>query len=196
MSAWAATFAVVFDMAKRTKILTMSAALVALMVVMMYLGSLVEVLDLVTLFVASLLLVFSVIEFGGGWPWMIYAATAVLSVLLLPNKFCAWEFALIVGVLPMLKNYFEKLPRAACAVLKFVSFNLLFAATLALFYLLLGMQPEPIDLKLFVIPAYVAPAVLVALGNLCFYLYDTLLTRIITLYYQKYRDRVRRWLRL
>ncbi len=181
---------------RRTKILTLSAALVALSVVVMLIGSLVEVIDLVMLFVASLALVFAVIEFGGGWPWMIYAATAVLAVLLLPNPFTAWEYALVVGLLPMLKSYFERLPRVVCGVLKYVTFNLLFAAVVAVFYLGLGMPFAAVKLYVVTIPAYFVPAVLAVLGNLCYFCYDTLITRLVRLYYVKFRDRVRRALRL
>ncbi len=180
---------------KRTKILTLSAALVALSVVLMFLGSLVEVLDLVMLFVASLFLAFAVIEFGGGWPWMIYAATSVIGVLILPNKFVVCEYAVVVGLLPMLKSYFEKLPRVAGALLKYLSFNLLFGGAVALFYLVLGMPYAAVTVFSLTIPAYFVPVVLFALGNLCYFCYDILLTRMITLYYFKFRDRIRRALR-
>ncbi len=183
-------------MARRTKMLTMSAALVALMVVMMWLGSFIEVLDLVILFAASLCLVFSVIEFGGAWPWLTYAATAVIGALLLHNKVVVVEFALIVGLLPMLKNYFERLPLWLGTLLKFVVFNAQFALTLVLCYLVLDVPFQDVDLKLFVIPKLAVPFTLAVLGNLCFLCYDILLTRMITLYYMKYRSRVRRWLRL
>ncbi len=181
---------------RRTKILTLCAAIVALSVVLMLLGSLVEVLDLVMLFIVSIGLAFTVIEFGGIWPWMTYAATAVLAVLLLPNKFTAWEYAAIVGFLPILKSYFEKLPRVLGGVLKYVSFNLLFAGALAIFYFLLGMSYEAVALFTVTIPAYAVPILLCVLGNICYVCYDVLLTRLITIYYVKFRDRVRRALRL
>jgi hypothetical protein len=54
------------------------------------------------------------------------------------------------------------------------------------------------DEVIFGIPlsAYLIPAILLILGNICFLLYDILLTRLVSIYYYKYRDRVRRWLRL
>ncbi len=183
-------------MKNRTKKLTFSAAIVALSVVIMYLGSLVEVLDLVTLFIVSLLLVFSVIEFGGGWPWMTYAATAILAILLVPNPFTKWEFVLIVGLLPMLKSYLEKLPRVIGTILKYAVFNLLFAVTLALFCFIFGMKFEDETVFKITIPAYVVPVALWALSNICFLCYDILVTKMVTLYYLKYRDRVRRALHL
>ncbi len=184
-------------MKQNTKILALSAALVALSVILMYLGALSGVLDIAALYAASLLLVFSVIEFGGVWPWLTYAATAVLAVFLLsPSSFTAWEYVLVIGLLPMLKAYFEKLPRPVALVLKFVAFNLLFGGTLTLFYLVFKMPLEAETVFGLAIPAYAIPALLGVLGNLCFFCYDVLTTRIITLYYAKYRDRVRRALHL
>ncbi len=181
---------------KKTKILVLSAALVALSIVLMLLGSLVEVLDLVALFMASIGLVFAMIEFGRGWPWMIYAATAILSILLLPNKFTACEYAMVVGLLPMLKSYFERLPRVWELVLKYATFNLLFAGTVVVFYFLLGMPYEAITIFSVTIPAYIVPVALFVLGNICYICYDLLLTRLIIFYYAKLRDRIRRALHL
>ncbi len=195
MNAWAETCAVASDM-RRTKILTLSAAMTALIVVLMLLGSLVEVLDLVTVFAASLFVVFAVIEFGGAWPWLIYAASSVLALLLVPNPFLPCEFAMVVGLLPMLKSYCERLPGVFSWILKIVSFNLLFGGVIVVFYTLLGMPFEALVIFRITIPAYVVPAILVVLGNICFLLYDILLTRMLIIYYQKYRDRVRRRLRL
>ena len=60
-------------MSKKTsmqvKYLTVSAMLSALGVVMLGLGSLVEVLDLTFAVIASLLTVYAVIEIGGAYPW-------------------------------------------------------------------------------------------------------------------------------
>jgi hypothetical protein len=178
---------------RRTKQLTVSAALTALIVVLLYLGSLVEVLDLVTIFLAALFIAFAVIELGR-WKWMVYAASALLAILLLPNKFVAWEYAL-VGVLTILKSYLERLTSLVQWVLKLVSFNILYGGMLALFFFLFGMALTPLTVFSFTIPAYLFPAVLFVLGNLCYLLYDFCMTRMITFYFIKYSDRVRRWLR-
>ena len=179
----------------KTKKLTLSAALSALIVVILLLGSLVEILDLTTIFLAGLFLVFSVIELEGNWKWMIYAVSSILAILLLPNKFVAVEYTLL-GVTVILKSYFERLPSILSWVLKFLSFNILFGVVIALFYLVLGMPYQNEMIFGVTLPAYLIPAVLLFLGNLCFLLYDVLLTRLISVYYYKYRSRVRRWLRL
>ena len=179
----------------QTKRITISAALCALIYVVLWLGSLVEVLDLTTVFFAGFFLIFAAVELGDSWKWMVYAGSALLTILLLGNKFVAFEYALL-GMTVVLKGYFERLPRLISWVLKFVSFNILFGVVIALFYLVLGMPFEEEVILGIAIPPYVVPGLLLALGNLCFYLYDILLTRMVGIYDRKYRDRVRHWLRL
>ena len=66
--------------------MTLCAVLSALGVVLLYLGSFIEVLDLSVALLASLAIVVLVIERGGAYPMMTYGVTALLSLLLLPNK--------------------------------------------------------------------------------------------------------------
>lgn len=180
-------------MIKRTKKLTLSAALTALITVLLYLGSLIEVLDLVTVFLACVFVAFAVLELGGWWYWMVWAASALLSVLLLPNKFAAIEY-LMVGLLTILKNFLERLPPLPQWLLKFLSFNALYAGMLCLFFFVLGVENDSLVFFGVTVPPYLFPVILAVLGNLCYLLYDILLTRLIALYLAKYSDRVRRWL--
>jgi len=179
---------------KRTKKLTVAAILVALCVVILSVGSLVEVLDLCTVFVASLMVAFAVAELGSPWQWLVFAASAVLSVLLVPNKYAAWEYALVVGVLPILKQYWERLPRPIAFLLKFVSFNILFAGVLCLFLFALGMPLEPLSLFGVTVTRGAEIAILAGLANLCFFIYDYLLTALAVAYGRRIRPRFARFL--
>ena len=93
-------------MRRGTKRLTISAALVALTVVLLWLGSLIEVLDLVTAFVASLFIAFSVAEFGVAWSFLPWIAAGTLSCLLMPGAFISWEnfFLTIVGTIAIIET--------------------------------------------------------------------------------------------
>ena len=68
----------------KTRRMTACAVLCGLNIVIMYLGTVIEVLDLSASVVASLACIFAVIEMGGSFPWLIYAVTGVLSLILLP----------------------------------------------------------------------------------------------------------------
>ena len=67
-----------------TKKLAVCSMLCALGVIMLSLGSLVDVLDITMAVVASLFCIFAVIEYGGSAPWMIYISTSLLALILAP----------------------------------------------------------------------------------------------------------------
>ena len=85
---------------KATRRLAVSAVLAALGVVLLLLGSLVQVLDLSMAAIASLLVVFAVIEIGGKYPILIYLVTSVLSLLLLPVKTAALIYLCLRAIIP------------------------------------------------------------------------------------------------
>lgn len=181
-------------MNSRIKKLTLSAICAALGVVIMYLGSLIEVLDLTTVFMASLLIVFLQIELSGIWPWLAWGVTSVLAVMLLPNKFCAFEYAFFGGIYPLIKYYLEKLPRRLAYALKMVAFNLLFAGVMMVSVWLYGLE----EITLPVIGTLSKGGyfiILFVLGNMIFVLFDHLLTRMIIFYEDRWRARVQRLLK-
>ena len=68
------------------KRLTVCAMLVALGVIFLGIGALIEVLDISMAVIASLCVIIAIIEYGKGAPWMVYAATSILSLLLLKSR--------------------------------------------------------------------------------------------------------------
>jgi hypothetical protein len=98
----------------------------------MLLGSIITVLDLTMVAIASLLIMLSVIEIGGGYPYLIWLVTGVLSMLLLPDKFGALLYLLFGGIYPIFKEMFERLHYIVSWILKFSYFN----AMLTVFILL------------------------------------------------------------
>ncbi len=177
----------------KTKRLTLAAVASALAVTVLYIGSLVEVLDLTAIYAASLCVAFCVVELGNPWQWLVYLTSSVLAVLLVPNKFAALEYALVVGHLPIFKLYFEKLWKPLAFFLKFLTFNLLYTGVLllTLFVFDVPMEGELFGVEL---AEEVALVILYAMGNLAFLLYDYLLTKLAILYHLKYRSRVQNWL--
>lgn len=165
-----------------TKRLTMCAMLGALGVVMLYLGALIEVIDISMAVIASLLCVIAVIEYGGSAPWMIYGVTAILSVLLLPNKTPALFYALFFGFYPILKEKYEKKTMVVAWILKFITFNISLAVMgVAVVYLVLGTNSALLN------PIYIG--IVVLLAEAVFVLYDIALTRLISFYIISLRRR-------
>ena len=134
----------------RIKYITVSAMLCALGVILMSVGSLIEVLDLSTAVLASMLCVYAVIEIGKGYPWMIWLVTSILSLILLPIKTPAIFYALFAGFYPILKEKLEKLSRPISWLLKLVVFHL----CLGLIFLILKLfLPSALASSMYLAPS-------------------------------------------
>ena len=72
-------------MRRRVVCLTVTALLAALGVVLLWVGSLFEIMDLTTVFVVSLLSLFVLLELRAGRAVLLWAVTSTLSLLLLHN---------------------------------------------------------------------------------------------------------------
>lgn len=169
---------------KQTKYLTVSAMLCALGVILLSLGSLVDVLDITMAVLASLFCVYAVIEIGSAYPWLIWLVTSLLSLLLLPMKTPALFYALFAGFYPILKEKLEKLSRPVSWVLKLVVFHVslgVIVLVLRLFF------PATLDMG----RIRWMPLVLYLSCVACFVLYDYALSHMITFYLVKLRHRFR-----
>ena len=183
-NAAAVILSVVADMKKnnlknKTKYLAIAAMLSALGVVIMLLGAVISVLDLTMVALASIIVFFSILEMGSPYQYLIYAATSLLSILLLPDKVSAVLYIVFGGIYPMLKRMLEKLPIVLSWVLKAVYFNLVLVATVYGAKFLFGVEEEKLTIALFL------------LGNAAFFLYDIAMTRLITYYLLGLRKKLR-----
>ena len=171
---------------RRTKKITLSAMLTALSAVLLWVGSLLQYLDLTVAVFASFSVIFAHIEMRPPFSFGVYFGTALLSLLLFPSA-AALYYAVFCGLYSILKAYFERLPRTLGWVVKIGAFNLLFGAMLLLarFVFLL---PEWEGGTLFVVALFV-------LGNVAFVCYDVALTLSIRIYSLKIRPRIKKYLK-
>jgi len=168
---------------KRTKYLTVCAMLTALGVILMALGSIVDVLDLSVAVLASMLCIYAVIEMGSFYPWALWGATSILSLILLPVKTPALFYAAFAGFYPILKEKLERLPRPVAWILKLAVFHL----SLGLIVLVIRLfLPEQLTEE---IPYF--GLILYVISLVAFFLYDIALTRLITFYLIRLRKRFR-----
>ncbi len=157
--------------------------LAALGVVLLYLGSLIDVLDISMAVIASLTCIIAVIEYGKSAPWAVYGVTSILSLLLLPNKTPAAFYALFFGFYPILKEKFEKRSRVMSWVLKETVFNIcLVAMGFATYFLTSTGDNTLFSNRIFLIMIALA-------SELIFILYDIALTRLISFYIASIRNR-------
>lgn len=162
--------------------LTTGALLCALNVVLLYIGSLFEVLDLSLAVVASFTSIFALIEMGVGSAFMVFGVTGALSLLLLPMpKTPALLYVVFTGFYPILKAYFERMPRIVEWGLKlgvfYIALSVLMYATSVVFG---GAEhAQWVDVAVY------------AGGTLVFIIYDVALTRLISMYLRVWRGRLK-----
>lgn len=159
--------------------LAVSAVLSALGVVVMLLGTVISVLDLTMVAIASIFVFFAIIEMGSPYQYLIYVTTSVLAVLLLPDKFSAVLYLMFGGIYPVLKQKFERLPPLVSWILKAVYFNAVLVATVLGAKYLFNVDEEELTIMLF------------AVGNAAFFLYDIAMTKLITYYLLGLRKKFR-----
>lgn len=152
----------------------------ALGVLLLYLGSVIEVLDLTMAAFASIIIVMAVIEMGGRWPYLIWLVTSALSLLLLPNKFIALLYLLFCGSYPIFKAMFERLHYVVSWILKLSMFNTALIIIVFLTMRITTMANQNPDV-IFTWSVFLV-------GNAVFVLYDVALSKLITLYLVKIRS--------
>lgn len=153
--------------------------LAALAVVILLLGSLIELLDLSAAAMASLVIMVAVIDLGIGYAAGVYAVAAVLSVLLFP-KTATIVFAAFVGYYPIVKVYLDRIkPRLLQYTVKLAIFNAFLFGILWLVEQLLGAGN---DWSALGVPLYV-------LGNLTFLVFDLAIARLSLFYIRKIKSR-------
>jgi hypothetical protein len=154
----------------RTRELALSAMLTALSVVLLYAACLLPTGRLALLAVAAMLPAVAVLAGGCRWGLLVYGATTLLSLLLLPNRLPGLVYAVILGHYSVVKSVIERLKRpAAELILKLLVWN----GTLAVAW---GLAK---GLGLLATLPY-SPVLLVVLYNLAFLVYDLVFTQVIT----------------
>ncbi len=165
------------------KRLTVCAMLVALGVIFLGIGALIEVLDISMAVIASLCVIIAIIEYGKGAPWMVYAATSILSLLLLPSKLPSLFFALFFGFYPILRERMRGKSKILQWIIKELIFNVCLAVIMVL-YVLIFFESTSTQ-----IPMHWLIVASVAFCELVFIVYDIALERIIDFYVIKLRHR-------
>lgn len=164
---------------KKTKKLTFSAIMAALGAAFMYVGALLEVLDLSTAALASMCVLLVLTELGQRYAWLTYAVTGVLSMLILPQKTAGILFLGFLGFYPMAKAVFEnKFRGILCLVLKIALLN---GCT---FLMLLAVRYVMAEALWFEILTLV-------LANIVFVVYDVALTRLLRAYVFVWRKKLK-----
>ena len=169
---------------QKTKRLTLTAMLAALSVALLYVGGLLDVMEITAVAVTSLFVLFALREMGLAYAFSLYAATALLSLLLLPKPSVGVLYVLFGGLYPLLKFPMERHRRPLPLLFKLLYLNAIITAVelLTVFVFTLPFEGWPLLLLLY------------ALANPTFLLFDKLLDRLLILYEARLRPRIARYL--
>lgn len=173
---------------RNTKKITLSSLLVALGVIFMSLGAVIEVVDLTACAVASLLVVFAYLEIGNPYSWLIWLCTSLISLLMFPGSFVWLNYLGVFGIYPILKAYIEKAPRFLWWILKLVYINIVIWAMIFLVELIFSVPFFDTELWIMRVALYL-------LINVAFIAYDLFITVMVRIYFGKIRQKFIRFLK-
>lgn len=161
-----------------TKKLAAASVLSALGVLILLIGSFVEVADLSAAAIASFVILFAVYEFRGAYPLLMWVCISLLGLLLLPSKLPALYFAVFFGWYPILKRHLERLPIVISWALKTLTFAISFVAAELAGSLFIAKE-ELLSLSVWI-----------CIGSaVVFVLFDIALSRICIVYHRIWKQR-------
>ena len=166
--------------ANKSRKVALAGILTALAVLLLFLGSLFDILDLASAAMGSLVILVAMIELGNGWALGVYAAASVISLLILPHKLPALVFAAFSGYYPVLKKPLNKIkPKFLSYIARIAIFNVFFFVALFMATKLLGEVFEYEYLSY----------VFAILSNITFVIFDFAIERLAIFYAVKIKPK-------
>ncbi len=157
-------------------------------IALMFLGSVIPFATFASPAIAGFCVLYFCIEFSKPTAFAVYFSISALALLLIPDKEQALLFACVFGFYPILKQLIEaKTKKTLGLILKFVVFNL---SVFLLYYAVVRIFSLDIILNEMKGYSLWMLAAMLVMGNVAFYFYDILLTRVSFLYFAKIRPRL------
>lgn len=139
--------------------------------------------------VAGVLIIFIVVEIDRKWAFGVYATVAILGMILVPEKEVAVMYLVLFGYYPIIKSLIEsKFPAVIEWIIKIVCFVATMAGSYYLMMKFMGVTIDEVDEW-----GVMAYPILLGMGTLAFIIYDIALTKIITLYIEKWQKHFKRY---
>ncbi len=165
---------------KGVKKTALAAILAAIAVVIMYAGSLLGKIDIATAVIASLSVMITLGELGYGAAFAVYGVVSVLSFVLVPSKTPAVLFAVLFGLYPVVRGFAQsRFGMLSAYAVKYVYLNVMIALLLVITAVFFAKLPLWIVVLCF------------AAANLLLPIYDLALSSIMSLYYTRFRRKMR-----
>ncbi len=160
---------------------------IGLSAALMMLASIIPFLTYAIPALAAILVMFMRIECDWKWALGVYAGTAIVSALVVPEKEAVAIYIALIGYYPLLKLLFDKLPKIVGYIVKAAFFVGVIVATYYIIMHIFGISTELLeDTQGFMIP------LLVVLGLAAFIMYDIAIEKLEIAYYRKWQKQFRK----
>lgn len=166
---------------RQSRRMALCGMMAALSVVILCLGGMIPLATFACPMLAMICLIPAVCEYRAGTATLLYAAVAVLTLLLCPDKEIALLYTFL-GWYPGIRSQLDKLPRLLGGAVKCGLFT---AAVLAMYALVLYLFRLEAVVEEFAEYSTAMVIGLLAMGNVTFLVFDQVLTRFTTLYQKK-----------
>lgn len=173
---------------KNTTKITVSGVISGLAVMLM-LGTNIPIMLYTVPALTGILFLVPAVELSPKWGFLCFSITAILSVILPTEREALVMFIGLLGYYPTVKLLIERLQsRILGTIIKFITFNVAVTGCFFVTAKLLGLnifQNERFSVTVMVIAVYVV-------GNIAFAIFDFALTRILNIYFIKFRKNIRK----
>lgn len=181
---------------KNTSKIALGAILAALSVAFMLSTAILPFLSYTIPAICGIIVVLLVIECDKKWALMVYVCVSVLSLLIVPDKSAGLSYLCIFGYYPIVKALLEsKLPDWLSWIIKLIIADSVLILTYYISLKFFGIDIEGIEWISPYLNQWYVPLVIIFAGSIFFAMYDTVLTRLITIYEFKWRKKFRKYFR-
>ena len=177
---------------KQTKKITLSAASVALTVLFMALGAYIELFDLTSAALSSIIMAFVFIEVGKPYTYLVWLGSSLLGFVFFSHSLVPITYFLVFGIYPILKAYIEKMKKPLWIPIKLLVFAVCSAAIIFTSTVLFGIPFFEDDIAIPWLKENAAIfKVAVYLGLVAaLMVYDYFMTMMIRAYFSAFRKRI------
>lgn len=168
-------------MKREIKKITLSSVFSALIVVLILLGTFIEILDITIAALCALAVFIILIEAGGKYPFLVYLTSSILCLIFTPLSTATLYFIGFFGYYPILKTKLKGLKKRVVKIICALVFNISMAALMLLFKAVFALQNEP----------PIMYVLLLITSNVFFFCFDYLLDVFTFIYFKKLRDKIK-----
>lgn len=163
----------------KAKEITLSAALVALTIIILYLNLLLPISTISILTLASLLIPIALIRGSMKSALLVYVASSIIGFFILPINIIML-YILFFGIYGIIKYYIEKINKIFLEILlKIIFFNIIFFISFFIFKSFIAIEITKLPIWLFVI-----------IAQIVFLVFDYALTLLISFYLEKIHKKI------